>query len=288
MTDGAREVSVSGRYVSDPDYWQSTVRSYFDLPLHIVPYLVGEVCGHIDMYARFVAPGKVVINQYADPTHNVNMDLAAAEFEARGYEVFRVLTPPVNRSELPPLAKANPHLLHWPSGECGQMGDTRSVYRTYTNGIQCNGKYLLPVYNHAYDALAIDTFQSALPDHEIVPINCNTIILYGGALHCTSSDGPPGALACPSNLLVNGTESIELSWNPVPSAVSYAVFRRIEPCGFDIGLDDTYITGSTSWTDPNPGSTDLVVYQVLSINGEGVYSCWSDRIGIVSYDTSLE
>jgi agmatine deiminase len=288
MTDGAREVSVSGRYVSDPQYWHNTVRTYFDLPLHIVPYLVGEVCGHIDMYARFVAPGKVVISQYTDPTHNDNMDLAAAEFQARGFEVFRVMTPPISRSELPPLAQQNPRLLHCPTGDCEQTGETRSVYRTYTNGIQCNGKYLLPVYNHPYDALAIDTFQNALPDHEIVPINCNTIILYGGALHCTSSDGPPGALACPAGLTISVSSTVQLTWESVPSAMSYAVFRRSDPCGFDVGLDDACITGSTTWIDPNSGSTDPVVYQVLSMNEHGVYSSWSDRIGMASYDISLE
>ena len=288
MTDGAREVSVSGRYISDPEYWQSVVRSYFKLPLHIVPYLVGEMCGHIDMYARFVAPGKIVISQYDDPTHNDNMDQAAAEFTARGYEVFRVLTPPVTWSELPPHIKENPELLHLAPGEKLPDDDYRYVYRTYTNGIQCNGKYLLPVYGHAYDALAIDTFQNALPDHEIVPINCNAIIPCGGALHCTSSDGPPGALACPSGLSASVSSSIDLSWDQVPSAVSYAVFRRFDPCGFDVGLDDAYITGSESWTDPNPGLTDPVVYQVLSINEDGVYSSWSSRIGIAPYDMSLD
>lgn len=290
MTDGASEVAVSGAYVNNPATWQQTVRQYFDLPLHIVPPLVGEPCGHIDMYARFVAPSKVVISEYANPTHNTNMDLAAAEFEARGFEVFRVSTPPVTSMALPPEAIQDPSLLHLPPGVEPPKGGTRSVYRTYTNGIQCNGKYLVPVYNHEYDAQAVAVFQEALPNHEIVPITCTAIINYGGALHCTSSDIQTTGVPRPDPLTISAVgDDAVLSWFSMVGGASYEVFRRTDPCGFDLHLDDAIgFTTAPNWTDLGGlGALETVCYQVVTIMENGVRSVMSSRVGASRFELEL-
>ncbi|MCU0612937.1 MAG: agmatine deiminase family protein [Candidatus Eisenbacteria bacterium] len=287
MTDGATEVAVSGRYVSNPEFWQQTIRSYFDLPLHIVPYLVGEGCGHIDMYARFVAPSRVVISQYVDPTHNSNMDLAAAEFEQRGFEVFRVMTPPVVAADAAGATMDNRSLLHLPPGVDLPEDGVRGVYRTYTNGIQCNGVYLLPVYSHEYDAQAAAVFQAALPDHKIVPINCNRIIQFGGALHCTSSDVQITGLPRPEPLQVCASdEGAELSWPPVMGAALYDIFRRTVVFGYDLHLDDAVCsTASTVWVDEGgAGSPGTICYQVVAVMANGVRSMMSSRSGRSLFD----
>ncbi len=291
MSDGAREIAVSGAHVTNPGLWQQTIRRYFDLPLHIVPELVGEMCGHIDMYARFVAPNKVIVSQYASPYHNHNMDLAAEQFEDLGYEVYRVPTPPVVTLRIPRDAIDNPSLLHLPPGAKPPSGDTRSVYRTYTNGIQCNGKYLLPVYNHSYDAQAGEVFQSALPDHEIIPINCNQIIQYGGALHCTSSDVQTAGLPRPEPLTVVavGTDAI-LSWPTVASAASYELFRRTAPCGYEAGLGDVIgATSDVTWTDVGAfGQPGTLAYQVIAVDDVGARSVMSPRVGGSRFDMPVQ
>jgi agmatine/peptidylarginine deiminase len=280
MTDGACEISVSGAYVSDPSFWQQTVRSYFDLPLHVVPELPGEPCGHIDMYARFVSPDRVVINQYDDPTYNDNMDLAQAAFEARGCEVFRLPTPPVASLQLPrnfDLSK-----LHLPPDMKPPTGGQRFVYKTYTNGIQCNGKYLLPVYDHPFDAQAKDVFELALPDHEIIPINCNAIIIYGGALHCTSSDVQTTGIGRPAPLTVTAAGSdVTLGWPSVSGAVAYEIYRRVNPQGYELHLNDFVAsTSSTSWTDIGVfDQLELPVYQILAVAIDGSRSVLSPRRG---------
>jgi len=234
-----------------------------------------------------VAPSKVIVAEYANPTHNANMELAAAEFEARGFEVFRVMTPPVTNMAVPADAIDDPALLHLPPGVEPPKGGTRSVYRTYTNGIQCNGKYLLPVYNHAYDAQAAAVFQAALPDHEIVPINCNQIIPYGGALHCTSSDIQVTGLPRPDPLSVAAAgDDAVVSWPSVMGAVSYEVFRRVDPCGYGLHLDDPIgSTASPSWVDEGGFSVpQAVCYQVLAVTAGGVRSGMSPRVGGARYE----
>ena len=286
MTDGAREVAVSGRYIYDPNGWQTTIRNYYDLPLHIVPPLLNEPCGHIDMYARFVAHDKVVISEYANPAYNENMDLAADQFLARGYEVFRVPTPAVTRAPIPKRALENPRLLHLPPGAPIPTGGNRSVYRTYTNGIQVNGKYLLPVYGHAFDSQAQAIYQSALPDHEIVPINCSCIIPYGGAMHCTSSDVQPAGPARPEIVTISPVAGhAVLTWSSVEGAVLYDVYRLESSCGFEIGLDDYVASiGDTTWMDPD-GLSDSTIqaYHIACVNSEGSRSIFTPRWGYLQF-----
>jgi agmatine deiminase len=290
MADGTREVTVSSRYVTNPDNWQQTVRSYYDLPLHLVPYLYEEPCGHIDMYARFVAPGKIIISQYADPAYNDNMNEAAAQFEAKGYEVFRVQTPAVTAMRLPQRALDDPRLLHLPPGADPPRGEFRDTYKTYTNGIQCNGLYLLPVYNHAFDTLAEQVFQTALPDHTIIPINCSSIIVYGGALHCTSSDAYLPARPRSERVTISslGNDAV-IAWTQVLDAASYEVLRRTAPLGYEEGIDDIVATTTgTSWTDVGALSADSrYVYQVITVSDINTRSVLTTRGGAACFDLTL-
>ncbi len=282
MADGARQVAVSSAPVSNPELWQETVRQYFDLPLHVVPKLQGEPCGHIDMYARFVAPDRVVIAQYMDPYYNANMQAAAAQFEGMGYEVYRITTPTPSREALPALLREDPSLVHLPPGVELPRDGMRYVYRTYTNGIQCNGLYLMPTYDHRLDQQALALFQQALPDHQIIPIRCVSIINAGGALHCTSSDVPPEALPRPATLTIVPTgDDLQVSWSPVLGAFSYQLYRLAEPVGYAEGLDDyEAVVGGTSWLSADPfASTHHAVYEVLAVSGGGVMSAFTDRCG---------
>ncbi len=286
MADGARRVAVSSAPVSNPELWQQTVRQYYDLPLQVVPKLQGEPCGHIDMYARFVAPNKIVIAQYMDPYYNANMQEAATQFEALGFEVFRVTTPVPALEPLPRAALEDPSLLHLPPGAEAPRNGMRTTYRTYTNGIQCNGLYLMPTYNHAFDQPALAVFQQALPDHQIVPIKCTTIINYGGALHCTSSDVPADPTARPAALaVVDIGGDVQLAWSPVLGAFSYQVFRRAAPLGYAESLEDwvAEITG-TSWLDVGAlSASHHAIYQVLALSGSGVRSTLTVREGAVAF-----
>ena len=60
------------------------------------------------------------------------------------------------------------------------------THYTYTNSVIMNRLVLVCQFNGypAENAAAIEIFESALPEHEIVPVDCSGIIGLAGAIHC--------------------------------------------------------------------------------------------------------
>ena len=149
----------------------------------------------------------------------------------------------------------------------------------------------MPVYNHEFDDDAEAIFQMALPDHEIIPILATRIILYGGALHCTSSDITMPAPARPENLTISMAGSdVVLSWTGPPIGVtSYRVYKQVNPLGFELDLDE-YVAEvpGTSWTDTD-GLVDgeVISYQIVSVNGNTVKSAFSEKTGGVEFSFDM-
>ena len=82
--------------------------------------------------------------------------------------------------------------LPWPSAKFDPDG-----YRlpaTYANYLVINGAVLVPTYNDAADRKALDVVQKAFPDREIIGIDCSTLILQHGSLHCVTMQLPKGVL----------------------------------------------------------------------------------------------
>ena len=114
---------------------------------------------HIDMWMLPVADNKVIISEYdvsLTVPHQVS-EAAASDLAARGYQVFR--TP------------------GWRSN---------GSHYTYANAVLLNRLALVCQFNGqpARNAQALATFQSALPDKQIVPLDCTSIITQAGSLHC--------------------------------------------------------------------------------------------------------
>ena len=45
------------------------------------------------------------------------------------------------------------------------------------------------------DKMAADIIAAAMPDYAVVPVDCSTLILQHGSLHCSTMQLPPGTLA---------------------------------------------------------------------------------------------
>lgn len=117
---------------------------------------------HIDMWMLPVAPDRIIIGDYPASTGGSAVpkqvtDATAAALASRGYTVFRT-----------PGWRANAHY-------------------TYTNAVIVNQVALICRFGGSYttqDAQALAVFQQALPDHDIVQVNCAGIITSAGAIHC--------------------------------------------------------------------------------------------------------
>ena len=127
---------------------------------------------HIDMWMLPIGDDKVLIGEYAATDGCRNQpgtigipkavtDATAALMESRGFTVYR--TPA------------------W-----GSDISTQRSHFTYTNSVIVNQTVLVCQFNNqtTRNAQAVATFETALPDHDIVPVNCSSIIGLSGAIHC--------------------------------------------------------------------------------------------------------
>jgi agmatine deiminase len=131
--------------------------------------------GHIDDIARFVAPRTIVCaleEDSADPNYELLQDnyrrLQLAR-DARGaaYEV---------------------HTLPMPGAVGGREADRLPA--SYANFYIANNVVLLPVFNHANDARAVETLQRLMPERRVIPIDAASLVWGMGTIHCLSQQQP--------------------------------------------------------------------------------------------------
>ncbi|NVN99812.1 MAG: agmatine deiminase family protein [Geobacteraceae bacterium] len=143
-------------------------------------HLVGDdTSSHIDTLARLCPEDTITYVACNDPTDEHFQELSAMKQQLEGLrslsgQPFRLI----------PLPFPSPCL------DC----EGNRLPATYANFLIINGAVLLPVYNDPSDISAIDALQSAFPEHEIIGIDCSSIITQGGSLHCLTMQLPKGAM----------------------------------------------------------------------------------------------
>ncbi|GAG14437.1 unnamed protein product, partial [marine sediment metagenome] len=137
------------------EYHNVDVTIYDSLPAGV------DATGHIDMWLMSLSDTDILIGEFnPDVSGYDETEDAAADLESRGYTVWR--TPSYN------------------SGPDGTGG----THYTYTNAAIVNNKVFIPKYNQSNDTTALAVFEAAMPDHEIIQVDCSSIIDYAGAIHC--------------------------------------------------------------------------------------------------------
>lgn len=210
---------------------------------------------HIDMWMIMLDDDKVMISEWVnEPSASwaVTSDNAAADFAARGFQVFRV---PAVRS-----------------------GGT---HYTYTNAVICNDLVLVPSYTSGsvsqFNDDAVAVWEAAYPGKTIVQINCQALVTAAGVMHCivmhvpapangdapgvymtSQNDGPvidPGDLVMTSWLYdsLDGVTDADL----LLSTDGGSTFPTTIGTGFDASA------GSFGWNAPDVGSTDAVLRLVI-------------------------
>ncbi len=130
--------------------------------------------GHVDDIARFVAPDTVVAAvepDASDPNHaplaeNLRRLRRMRCADGRPLEVAELPMPP-------------PHRV-----------DGIRCPASYANFYLANGAVLVPVFGAASDQRALAILAELLPDREVVPVPCSTLVLGLGAVHCLSQQEP--------------------------------------------------------------------------------------------------
>ncbi|MGB7053953.1 MAG: agmatine deiminase family protein [bacterium] len=143
---------------------ESLMLAYSGLEQFIVlPRINIEYTGHIDLWTKILNDTLVMVGEYA-PGHpnyttlNENADSISRCKNREGFP-YRIVRIPMPWS-------------------------TSSAPPSYLNSFMVNNKVLVPIYNLTEDSAALDIYQQALPDYEIIGIDCSAMSGSGGAIHC--------------------------------------------------------------------------------------------------------
>jgi agmatine deiminase len=130
--------------------------------------------GHVDDFARFVAPGRVVIAQELekkDPNYAVLRDglerLRAAR-DARG-----------RRLDIVPLPMPAPIVFQ-----------KQRLPASYANFYVTTGSVLVPTFNDPNDRVALGIFSELFPSREVIGVYSRDLVLGLGTLHCSTQQEP--------------------------------------------------------------------------------------------------
>jgi hypothetical protein len=236
---------------------------------------------HVDMGLKIASPNRVIVGQYVDGSAssqraNQVLDQWAEQFEAEGWEVFRV-TSPANDLELLDFASENGYA---------------QVY-SYTNSLILNDIVIMPSYaeagHGAYDDQAELVYNAALPNHTVVRVDASILVPLSGSIHCITREiaageklqGPlPPYQPRSSRFVVVGEGTSEgqgvhlvantgfQSPNPQPKAAYPAVIAEL--MGMELSFGDDDLTeddfvlkdrGGQNWYFPG-------IYNVLAYDHE--------------------
>ena len=135
--------------------------------------------GHIDTLVRICPDDTLLYIGCDDPNDEQYEELRLMEEQLR---TFRTLEGKPYRLLPLPMPKA-------------MYDDGDRLPATYANFLIINKAVLMPTYgDYELDRQAHNQLAKAFPKHEIVDIDCQTLILQHGSLHCSAMQFPVGAL----------------------------------------------------------------------------------------------
>ncbi|MCF8070614.1 MAG: agmatine deiminase family protein [Desulfobacterales bacterium] len=178
LTDGNGTYVLTKRVLKD-NYNLPNLRDKLDAWLNadriiIVEEEPNDLLGHINHF-KFISSEKIIVGQDDKPSPvSRYLDRLAQIFDKAGYEVIRVPAPQGFDNIMP--------------------GGDKTHTALYANSLMMNGKVLMCTYDderlEKYNEGAIDSYQKALPDYEIVPIEATVPGNAGGGINCSSKEIP--------------------------------------------------------------------------------------------------
>lgn len=133
-------------------------------------YLAGDdTDGHIDMLARFITPHSIAYIKCDDPNDEHYEELCAMERELQN----------LRQSDGTPY---NLIALPFTQAIYDKVGERLPT--SYANFLFINGAILVPTYGDQNDDKALEILSQACPQHQVIGVDCHTLILWHGSLHC--------------------------------------------------------------------------------------------------------
>ncbi len=133
--------------------------------------------GHVDTLVRFAPNDSIVyVAPPADTSDTQYHSLLAMQDDVRALRT--VDGKPYNLIPLPSVPPVY------------DPDDNSRLPATYANFYFLNGGILMPTYNVATDAEALDVMSQAFPNLKVIPVDCRALIRQHGSLHCSTMQYP--------------------------------------------------------------------------------------------------
>ena len=151
-----------------------------------------ETDGHVDNFARFLAPGVVALT-WTDDTDDPQFERSAEALEILRGAKDATGTP----LEVVTLHQPGPLLItEEEAGGVDAVDGTQPrnagdrLAGSYVNSYLGNGIVVVPVFDDPHDEAALDTYRRLLPDRQVLPVPGREILLGGGNVHCVTQQVP--------------------------------------------------------------------------------------------------
>ena len=164
------------------EYVDDMILDYYGIhTYHVVADPNNEYIDHIDCWGKFLSPNRLLIrevpsshSQYDEIEDVVDYFQSVPTANGNSWEIFRVYTP---------------------------------NNQPYTNSLILNNKVFVPIMNSSWDDDALEVYQVAMPDHEILPFTGSWVST--DALHCRAK-GIPDISYIPFN---DGDVNMDGNWD---------------------------------------------------------------------------
>jgi agmatine deiminase len=130
--------------------------------------------GHIDDFARFVAPGRIVLSHESDKKDENYRVLSDARERLTGMRDAHG-----RRLEVIPLPMPAPVVFA-----------RQRLPASYANFYIGNAAVLVPTFNDPADRVALGVLSELFPERQVVGIHARDFVLGLGTLHCTTQQEP--------------------------------------------------------------------------------------------------
>ncbi len=153
-----------------------------------------ETDGHVDNFARFAAPGVVMLtwtDDEADPQHERSAEALAilehdTDAQGRPLRVVKLHQPGPLRMTAEEAAGVD----SVPGSQARAAGER--LAGSYVNSYIGNGIVVLPVFDDPNDAAAVAAYEELFPGRRVLTVPGREILLGGGNVHCVTQQLPSG------------------------------------------------------------------------------------------------
>jgi agmatine deiminase len=153
-----------------------------------------ETNGHVDNFARFVGPGRVMLT-WTDDEQDPQYEISA--------EALRILSSTIDAHgrSLDVTLIHQPGPIYITDDEAAGVDQVPGVQPrvagerlagSYVNSYIANGLVILPVFDDDHDEAAAKAYEQLFADRRIVTVPGREILLGGGNVHCITQQQPAG------------------------------------------------------------------------------------------------